>query len=91
MNKAKKIQITEVVTAMMHASGLCPQIGDNYYENLNGTTIGMFLQGLCVHYELNASSWPFHFNNIEWMDTPQETIDHIIDNLNSWIEQSQED
>lgn len=75
-----KKQIREQVLAMMFASGLSPIVDDDYYENLNGSAIGRFCEALCGHFKVSRDCWAFHFVNLEWIDTPSETIEFWVNN-----------
>jgi len=73
-----KKQIKEQVLAMMFASGLTPVIEDDYYENLNGSTIGRFCEALRGHFSVEHDCWALHFANLDWIDTPSETVEFWV-------------
>lgn len=72
-------QLKEVLKAMMYASGLDPLFDDDdYYQNLNGTTIGQFLEGVVSFFNIKRDSWMVHFCNLEYMDAPSKTLDFFV-------------
>lgn len=78
-------RLTEIVTAIMHTSGLMPDEGMNYYEDYNMTQIISFLNGLCAHFKIPNNNSSFHFTNLSWMDGPQETLEYVKDHYHEWM------
>lgn len=76
-----KKQITEVIKAMMYAAELMPLFDDDYYENLNGTSISRFLEGVVSYFDLPRDCWAVRYGNISYMDTPSETLSFFQENI----------
>jgi len=73
-------QLTEIIKAMMYSSGLDPLLEEDFYQNLTGTSIGQFLEGVVSYFDLKRDSWVVHFVNLEYLDSPSETIEFFIKN-----------
>jgi len=71
MNKKQRASHLE---AMMHASGLDPEMEDDYYQRFSGESIGRFCDSICCFFNVKRDSWMFHFNNLDWIDSPSATI-----------------
>ena len=78
-------QIEQVLIAMMYASGMSPQIEDDYYENFNGTSLGMFLEAICNYFEVARDSYIVHFNSLDYLDTPSATIKFFTINKDALV------
>lgn len=73
-----KKQHEEILKAIMYGSNLMPDFDDDFYENYNGTTQSNFLEGVCAYFDYPRDKWHFHFNNLEYMNSPSETIEFLL-------------
>jgi hypothetical protein len=71
-------QIASHIEAIMFASGLDPVMDEDYYQGVNGESIGRFCEAMCCFFKIERDAWMFHFNNIEWLDSPSATIAFFI-------------
>lgn len=71
-------QLKEILTAMMYASGLDPEVEGDYYQGLNGGSIGRFFEGICRYFDVERGSWMFSFNNITYLECPSDTLRFFI-------------
>ncbi len=78
-----KKQIATHLEAMMYASGLDPAMEDDYYQCINGETIGRFCEAICCFFQIERDCWMFHFNNLGWLDVPSSTIKFFVSQSHS--------
>jgi hypothetical protein len=86
MSKKQKL---EIIKAMIATANLSPIYEDDYYENLNATSIAALFEGVTSYFKIDRNSWAFHFCNMGYMDTPSETLEFFDRQLENLIEQSQ--
>jgi len=77
--------LTDILKAMMFASGLSPIFKDDYYENLNGDSIGLICEGIVQYFDLERDAWQMNFINLRWLNSPSETIKFWIENKNELL------
>lgn len=80
-----KKQYEQIITAIMNGSGLSPIFEDDYYENLCGTTIANFLEGFIRQFDVPRDHWAFNYFNLEFMDSPQKTLNFLLDHKKELI------
>ncbi len=73
-----KKQVASHLEAMMFASGLDPVMDDDYYQCISGDSIGRFCEAVCCFFKVARDSWMFHFNNLDWLETPSSTIKFFL-------------
>lgn len=79
-------QFTNIIKAMLYASTLSPQFDDDYYENLNPTTMAHFIEGLTAFFGVDRDWYMFHFCNLNWLDTPSETLEAMLSHKEKILE-----
>lgn len=75
-------RLTEIIEAMVSASGMSPVWEDDFYENSSGTTRANFMNGLVLQFGIKNDHHMFHHNNSEWLDTPSSTVIFWVEHKN---------
>ena len=80
-----KKQYVETIKAILYGSGLDPIFDGDYYQDNNAEARARFIEGLQSVFGENRSSFRFHYTNLDWLDTPSETIDYLVENRDAVI------
>lgn len=77
----KQQQLENLIKATMAGSNLMPDFENDFYENYSGTTQSNFLEGICLYFDYPRDHYIFHFNSLEYMNSPSETIEFLVDQI----------
>jgi len=88
MNKKQR---AEIIKAIMITSGMDPYFDDDYYGCTSGSTVGAFLRGIITYFELPGDPWIVNFRNLEYLDSPSETFEFLLEKIPYILEEMKSD